>query len=174
MNKIAFLDFEASSMSGYPIEIGWALVDRCSGALLGSEAHLIRPVEEWLSDDSLWDWRAEALHGIARSTLLEQGQPADVVAERALEVLGQPDVLVVADSVFDGRWLRNLLDAADMERAFPPRVADVAKAFEGEEVDERKFDVEMRARDRRQRLHRAEADALEWAGAYCASWRAGK
>ena len=41
-----FYDFEASSLDGFPIEIGWARADLASGTIL-SEGHLIRPPAAW-------------------------------------------------------------------------------------------------------------------------------
>lgn len=168
MERFAFLDFEASGLQGFPIEVGWAIVKRATGQLISSEAHLIRPMEEWL-DPALWSVEAERIHGITLRNLIDMGRPADNVAARVLEALDQPDLLIVADSIFDGRWLQDLLAAAN--RADPIKVADVAKAFEGPEIDEVRFHAAMRTRQQQRRPHRAEADALEWAQAYAASWR---
>jgi hypothetical protein len=41
-----FYDIEASSLDGFPIEIGWARADLASGTIL-SEGHLIRPPPDW-------------------------------------------------------------------------------------------------------------------------------
>jgi hypothetical protein len=102
-----FLDFEASSLSkdSYPIEVGWAGEDG------SEEAHLIRPARDWTD----WDPSAEAVHGIGRETLVDQGEPHEQVARRVLEALGAHDVYVTAPS-WDGMWLSKLLRAAGLPR----------------------------------------------------------
>ena len=62
LTKIAFLDFEASSLGkqGYPIEVAWVLSNG------EEESHLIRPDPTWTD----WDLKAEAIHGIARDRRL--------------------------------------------------------------------------------------------------------
>jgi hypothetical protein len=104
---LVFLDFEASSLSdrSYPIEVAWVFED---GA---SEAHLIRPAEGW--DD--WDPESQAIHGIARATLVAEGTPPDVVAARMVAVLDGHDLRASAPS-WDGKWLSKLLRGAGLPR----------------------------------------------------------
>lgn len=104
---LVFLDFEASSLSrtSYPIEAGWVFEDG------RSESHLIRPAPGW--DD--WDPAAERVHGIARATLLRDGEPHDLVAARMVEVLAGHDLRASAPS-WDGKWLSRLLRAAGLPR----------------------------------------------------------
>jgi len=104
---IAFLDFEASSLSerSYPIEVAWVFEDG------SSEAHLIRPAPKWEE----WDPDAEAIHGIPRAELLRDGQPHAEVAQRMVEVLTGHQLHVSAPS-WDGKWLSALLRAADLPR----------------------------------------------------------
>jgi hypothetical protein len=58
LSKIAFLDFEASSLGkqGYPIEVAWVFANG------EEESHLIRPAEAWTD----WDVKAGRIHGISR------------------------------------------------------------------------------------------------------------
>ncbi len=100
---LVFLDFEASSLAkrSYPVEVAWVFEDG------RSEEHLIRPAPGW--DD--WDADAERIHGIARSTLDDDGVPHDVVAGRMVDVLGGHDLLASAPS-WDGKWLSALLRSA--------------------------------------------------------------
>jgi len=102
-----FIDFEASSLSktSYPIEVGWVFVDG------RSEGHLIRPAPGW--DD--WSVQAQAVHGIDRATLEQDGVPHDQVAKRMVEVLAEHDLFASAPS-WDGKWLSVLLRAAGLPR----------------------------------------------------------
>lgn len=104
---LVFLDFEASSLGkrSYPIEVGWVFEDG------RSEAYLIRPAEQWTD----WEPEAEAIHGIARERLVQEGTPHDVVAARMIEVLDGHDLLASAPS-WDGKWLSTLLRAAGRPR----------------------------------------------------------
>jgi hypothetical protein len=102
-----FLDFEASSLGdhSYPIEVGWVLED-------GSpESHLIRPARGWTD----WDPRAEAIHGLSRQTLQDEGEPHDAVARRVLEALREHTVFVSAPA-WDGKWMSVLFRSAGVPR----------------------------------------------------------
>ena len=103
-----FIDFEASSLGkkSYPIEVGWVFED--GGR---SENWLIRPPPEWTD----WDEEAEAIHGIARSRLIEEGAPVEAVAQRLLSALGDHSVYASAPS-WDGKWLSQLLRGAGLPR----------------------------------------------------------
>jgi hypothetical protein len=102
-----FIDFEASSLgkTGFPIEVGWAAEDGTC------ENHLIRPAPKW----SDWDTASEAIHGISRATLEQEGKPHDVVARRLLEALSGHDLYASAPS-WDGKWLSALFRAAGIPR----------------------------------------------------------
>lgn len=104
---LVFLDFEASSLGkrGYPIEVAWVFEDG------DEETYLIRPAEGW--DD--WDPTAAAIHGIARETLLTEGEPHDVVAQRMVTALSGHELFASAPS-WDGKWLSALLRAAGLPR----------------------------------------------------------
>jgi hypothetical protein len=102
-----FIDFEASSLGkeSYPIEVGWVFEDGCC------ENMRIRPPAEWTD----WDPRSEAIHGIARATLLAEGLPVEAVAHRLLSALGGHAVYASAPS-WDGKWLSQLLRGAGLPR----------------------------------------------------------
>jgi hypothetical protein len=104
---LVFLDFEASSLAkhSYPIEVAWVFED---GA---AESHLIRPAAAW--ED--WDASAEAIHHIARDTLLREGTPYDALARHMVETLSGHDLTASAPS-WDGKWLSALLRAAGLPR----------------------------------------------------------
>lgn len=102
-----FLDFEASSLSdrSYPVEVAWVFQDG------RSESRLIKPAPEWTE----WDEEAEAIHGISRVKLEEEGEPHDVVAARMIETLSGHDLFASAPS-WDGKWLSVLLRGAGLPR----------------------------------------------------------
>ncbi|MCB5176460.1 3'-5' exonuclease [Microvirga lenta] len=104
---IVFLDFEASSLGkhGYPIEVAWVFA---SG---GEESHLIRPHSSWTD----WSAEAEAVHGIPRQVLMEEGMPLEEVAQRMTTVLTGRALYASAPS-WDGQWLSKLLRAAGLPR----------------------------------------------------------
>lgn len=107
MMLIAFIDLEASSLAvdGYPIEVAWVFEDG------SGETHLIQPEPTWTD----WSTSAEAVHGIAHSTLLREGRPAAEVAVRAAACLGQLTVFSDARHA-DQRWLDRLTKTAGLPR----------------------------------------------------------
>lgn len=158
-----FLDFEASSLSvrSYPIEIAWVFQDG------RSESHLIAPAPDWVD----WDEAAEAIHGIARTTLVSDGEPHELVAHRAVEALTGCDLFASAPS-WDGKWLSGLLRAAtlprhllrlrDTDEALRETVAEILRPV----LSAAQFDLEVQrivaganASKSRRPAHRALADA---------------
>ncbi len=116
---IAFIDFEASSLSSssYPIEVGWVFEDGTG------ESHLIRPEATWTD----WDLVAEEVHGISRATLAADGIPAADVARRLLAAIGSCEIYSDADKA-DQYWLNVLLAAAGL---LPVPVREVYGAYAG-------------------------------------------
>lgn len=119
MDKLAFLDFEASSLSrdSYPIEAGWVTEDGTG------ESHLIRPAPEWVD----WDAAAAVVHGISREELQRTGEPHGVVCDRLIALFADRTVFVGAPS-WDGHWLSMLLRAAGKPRHLL-RCRDSEEAF---------------------------------------------
>lgn len=115
----AFIDFEASSLGrhGYPIEVAWVFEDG------GSESFLISPIEAWTD----WDPSAEAIHGISREQLINEGMATDVVAKRLVDSLQGHEVFASAPS-WDGKWLSALLRSAGLPR-HAVRLADTDAAL---------------------------------------------
>jgi hypothetical protein len=107
MPKIAFLDFEASSLSkhSYPIEVAWVL---SSGE---EESHLIRPDPNWAD----WDLKAQTIHGLSQERLQAEGLPVADVARRMMSALAGYALCATAPS-WDGKWLSRLLRAAGLPR----------------------------------------------------------
>jgi hypothetical protein len=105
----AFIDFEASSLdliASYPIEVGLCLPDG------GLHSWLIRPHVLWHD----WSESAQAIHGISRDRLVEEGLSVSQVAHHLNELLrGQ----VFCDAwTFDSFWLHRLYRAANMRPSF--------------------------------------------------------
>src|SRR3546814_11676485 len=107
----AFIDFEASSLGrhGYPIEVAWVFENG------NSETFLISPIETWTD----WDPAAEAIHGISREQLANEGVATDIVAERLVDALQGHEVFASAPS-WDGKWLSALLSSAGLPRRAVP------------------------------------------------------
>jgi len=105
--KLAFLDFEASSLGkhGYPIEVAWVLSNG------EEESHLIRPDPTWTD----WDLKAETIHGLSRDRLHAEGQPVADVGHRMMSALTGYELYATAPS-WDGKWLSRLLRAAGLPR----------------------------------------------------------
>src|SRR5215207_3452646 len=80
-----FYDVEASSLDGFPIEIGWARADLASGTIL-SEGHLIRPPPDW-DVRGTWDASAAGRHRIALDELWRAGRPVLEIARRMNDAL---------------------------------------------------------------------------------------
>jgi len=97
-----FIDFEASSLdlvSSYPIEVGLCMSDGTT------HSWLIRPHVLWAD----WSDSAEAIHGISRTQLDEEGVEIDVVTD-ALDSL-IPGMVFCDAWTFDSFWLHRLYRA---------------------------------------------------------------
>ncbi|ADE85035.1 3'-5' exonuclease [Rhodobacter capsulatus] len=96
-----FIDIEASSLTGWPIEIG---LSRLSSLGIETWSCLIHPRPGWSEAD--WDPRSAEIHGIAREQL-HTAPAAEIVAEAVEARLGAH---VLSDCPeFDGKWLTMLL-----------------------------------------------------------------
>ena len=152
-----FLDFEAASQTGWPIEIGWAEI--VSGEIV-AESHLIRPEPDW--DEAEWDEIAAEIHGIAFERLYREGRPASLVADRAAAAL-RGRLLVSDAAETDAAWLARLMEAHGEARDWP--VLDLLAL-------ERRMEAPARARLRAHVAaagpapHRAGEDAARLAGAW--------
>lgn len=155
-----FLDFEASGIHGYPIQVGFCAVGANRQAR--AAAKLIRN-DEWLDDFARWDWQAEQVHKISRANLMQLGEsPAATMQWLNGELAG---MVACADSYLDQLWMRELADAAGIEPLF--RVVEIQQAWQGPEiatlVDEAAADAV------RPCTHRADDDAAHHAARYLLS-----
>lgn len=155
-----FYDIEASSLEGFPIEIGWARADLASGTIL-SEGHLILPPSDW-DVRGTWNSSAASRHRIALEELWRVGRPVLEIARRMNESLGGSELF--ADSPFDEAWLRQLFDAAGIEAEFSVRRTDPAVLIGALAGDRASYAEAKRQAFRiAPQTHRAEADARHWA-----------
>ena len=105
----AILDIEESGFGkeSYPIEVGFVLPDQTK------HCYIIQPVAHW----TFWDESAEALHGISRATLLQEGKPVEYVARQLNELLNGK--MVYSDAWnYDLTWLGKLFDEAGVPLMF--------------------------------------------------------
>lgn len=105
----AIIDVEASGFGrgSYPIEVAVALDNR--------EIHgfLIRPETHWTH----WSEQAQALHGISRQELEQQGEPAKQVAQSLNDLL--KGTVVYSDAWgFDNSWVGRLFHDVDVVPLF--------------------------------------------------------
>jgi DNA polymerase III epsilon subunit-like protein len=109
MDAPIIIDLEASGFGAgsYPIEVGFVLPDG------SSQCSLIQPAEGWTH----WDPKAESVHGITRSMLMEYGRPVAEVANLLNRSLrGQT---VYSDAwAHDYTWLSVLFEAAGLVPSF--------------------------------------------------------
>ena len=147
-----FYDFEATGLDGIPIEIGWAYFDAAT--------------ETILSEASVWDERAQEIHGIELETVLAKGKGPVEVLSRMNAVLNGRELF--ADSPFDPAWLRQLFELADLDPSFHMRVMlspalcdrlAVVRNIDSSEYAAIKAKVERNSPI----THRADADARYWA-----------
>lgn len=97
---IDIVDIEASGLhfDSYPIEIA---------VLVNGLLHvwLIKPESSWTH----WCNKAEALHGISRGKLKEEGVPASVVVDELTDVLSDASGVIYSDADrWDEDWLSTL------------------------------------------------------------------
>jgi hypothetical protein len=155
-----FYDIEASSLNGYPIEIGWARADLASGTIM-SEGHLIRPPPDWDVRET-WDPSAAARHRITLDELTRSGRPVLEIAHRMNDSLRGSELF--ADSPFDEAWLEQLFDAAGIDAEFFVRRTDPGVLISGLANHRPHY---ANAKRKALRIappnHRAEADARHWA-----------
>jgi hypothetical protein len=156
-----FYALEASSLAGWPIEIGWAEPDPGSG-LIFSESYFIRPPFDWDVRGS-WDGRIAARHRIAPDNLWRAGRPVSEIARRMNQTLDGRELF--SDYPFAECWLRKLFEAAGLWPKFIVRKGvhpiDLLHPFLNESTTYSK--AKTKARRIAPPIHRAEAVARHWA-----------
>lgn len=104
VDRFCVIDFEASSLEGWPIEVGLSCWQDGRAVTWSS---LIRPAVGW--DPALWSTDAERIHRIDRRVLDSAPPAVEVAAELIRRIAGRR---VLSDApAFDGQWARLLFDA---------------------------------------------------------------
>ena len=108
MNKLLenenpiFIDFEASSMQGFPIQVAYGSSED------NLKCFLIKPLPRWNNELYLWDYNAEDIHGFSKRYINEYGiNAASVAQEVSNDLQGK---VIYSDSKADLNWLYYLLD----------------------------------------------------------------
>lgn len=149
MSRLAFIDFEASSLDlqSWPIEVGFAT----SGGL--EDSFLLARQQQWSM--AYWDRWSALLHGISVEDLDASGlQPAAAMARlKPLEGL-----FVVSDAPeFDSHWLGRICEAAGVAPPFP--VNDWSSVLPSDLTRPEQDALLKKIRRRYPRHHRAGPDA---------------
>jgi DNA polymerase III epsilon subunit-like protein len=120
----AIIDLEASGFGrgSYPIEVGFALENR--------EVHsfLIKPEEDWTH----WSEEAEAIHGISREQLINEGEDVKTIAIRMNDLLRGQTLYSDAWS-FDSSWIGRMFDSAGIVQRF--RIETINKILPPEQIE---------------------------------------
>jgi hypothetical protein len=145
----AIIDIEASGFGrhSYPIEIG---VVMANGA---RHCYLVLPEASW----TFWDKSAEAVHGISRQLLQEQGQPVGQVGRLLNRLLAGTTVYTDAWS-YDTSWLGKLYDAANLPQLF--RLESLRKLLSEEQAALWHPTKDQVMQETKLERHRASVDAL--------------
>lgn len=116
--RIAVIDLEASALGSgsYPIEVGIAVVQGGSSSI-ETWSSIIEPTEAWLTRGR-WSEQSAAVHGLALSTIVEEGAPAHVICEWLNATLGAAAVVASDAPRYDQDWLDTLFSAARLEQRF--------------------------------------------------------
>ena len=134
MPRVAIGDFESSSLNedvSYPIELGWAVFDLLNPAGAEVQSHLIRPEADWTD----WSPEAEALHGISRDQLFDEGIPPARLWQKLSRSLVDVRFFFFGDAA-DLFWMRRLLDVVGVDHHFTQDEALATKLFMVRDADE--------------------------------------
>ena len=115
MTQPVFYDIEASSLHGYPIEIGWAFLDPETSSIK-VESILIQPPTNW-DIVSSWDENAENLHFISLAELHRNGHPPEEVARRLNAALCGRLIYSDAPS-WDQNWIGMIFSETKISQNF--------------------------------------------------------
>lgn len=162
-----FYDFEASGLTGFPIEIGWAWLD---GSAVKSDSLLIAPAAHW-DLTGRWETKAEAIHGISIKQLKAEGQPPLTVVQRLNHCLAGRTLY--SDSPLDTGWMAQLFAATSVLPTFTVHLMPA-----GELVDDLRrtmglshhaaVQIANGVGDSFPHTHKARADAVYWAELWAA------
>lgn len=160
-SKVAFLDFEASSLDtdSWPVEIGLSWVDQ--NLEVQTYESLIRPAPEW--PEHAWSPASAAIHSIPRYDL---DKAPDVVTVARAFLLALKGRIALSDAVpFERHWLDQLFGAAGVSEHVSIHDFDVTTlgAFPSNVLDHI-----YESLDRTKAPHRAGPDSARMAKAWIA------
>lgn len=161
MNKPIFIDFEASSIQGFPIQVAYGTCEKNLKCLL------IKPLDIWNNDTFMWDYNAEDMHGFSKEYLNQHGIDAALVARQISGEL--KNKTIYADNGIDLNWLFMLFDDVaehNGESYIEPGFQLISKLYyqlgiSSDLVMEAQVQANKKFRDRGLVAHQADADALK-------------
>lgn len=155
------IDFEASSLHGFPIEFGWAIADIEAGTI-EADSFLIRPTQDWIEH---WEWDpvSEEMHGISLDQLEREGVDVMDAVARISKMFGRA-ALFSDGAEHDEAWMHMLFEAGNTKRLPAPAfITDTMQIFQSISFDPDRLQDEYIAMEETSALHRAKEDALAWA-----------
>lgn len=102
MEKPIFIDFEASSIQGFPIQIAYGTSEE------DLKCFLIKPLPIWNNALYMWDYNAQDMHGFSKNYINQYGINTETVVREVSEDL--KGKTIYADNGADMNWLLMLLD----------------------------------------------------------------
>ena len=148
MKDIIIIDIEASGLDfeSYPIEIAILLNNQCY-------SWLIKPQKNWLH----WPESAEAMHGISRQSLFDQGIQATQVAQEINKALQTTNGVLYSDAAYwDADWIETLYLAVKSEKQF--QICSIYDLLDKQQVEKFSENKAQLANSDKYREHRAGED----------------
>jgi len=142
---INIIDIEASGLhiDSYPIEIAVSI-----SGIYGS--WLIKPCTQWTH----WSESAEAIHGISREQLFEEGEEIQAVTNTLGQSLEAANGIIYSDAPeWDEDWLKTLYHAAGQE--LPVKVASIFELLTADQKGKFHESKSMLRKSGQYQLHRA-------------------
>lgn len=144
------LDFEASSLSdcSYPISVG---------LIVNGQIHhwLIKPKPEWID----WSLASQAIHGMKRSYLIENGLEVQRVYDEIMQALVGYDAVYSDNPYWESRWLSQI-------GSFDVEIKDIQRLIPSHHKESWKTIFEQQFQKHFLMPHRADHDALALALTY--------
>jgi len=142
------IDIEASGLDieSYPIEIAILIAGRV-------HSWLVKPETKW----QYWYTAAEAIHGISRQQLIQQGLTATQVASEINALVKETNGLLYSDAAqWDADWMNVLYLAVDSIQEF--HIVPIQDLFSNDEEEIFKRKRSEIGNTNKYRLHRAGQD----------------
>jgi hypothetical protein len=108
-DNIYFVDVEASAFKGYPIQVGWAILEP-SGNIVTDSIFIYHSA--WDKNELLWDPAAQNVHKFTKEHIRQHGKPPNEVAEHLNRLF--MDQVVLSDAPeWDSRWIQQIYTVAN-------------------------------------------------------------